>query len=339
MPTIAGLVTASGDYDTNNADFDILKNAIVAAGLTAALDDTAADLTVFAPTDAAFISLATSLGFDGTDEAEAFASLVDALTLLSGGGDPIPLLTDILKYHVLPESLTEAELLGLTSVDTLLGTDIGINGATLQDADPDVANPELVTADIAADNGIVYAIDGVLLPVDLLQSNGANDVDFLIGDDGRDVIATGRDNDYISGMGGRDQLVAGSGDDVVLGGAGNDFVFGGKGNDMLNGDDGRDKIFAGRGDDTINGSADFDVLRGFKGNDVFVFEAGNDVDVILDFRNGVDQIDISSFGVTSIDDLEMTSTRSRTTIDFGDDELVILKLRHQQLDASDFIFA
>ncbi len=339
MATIAGLVTASGDYDTNNADFDILKNAVIAAGLTAALDDTAADLTVFAPTDAAFISLATSLGFDGSDEADAFAYLVDALTLLSGGGDPIPLLADILRYHVLPQSLTAAELGGVTSVETLLGTDIGIDGTSLQDADPDVDDPQLVTTDIAADNGIIHAIDGVLLPLDLLQSNGANDVDLRIGDDGRDVIATGRDNDFISGKGGSDQLVAGGGDDVVLAGAGNDFVFGGKGNDVLNGDDGRDKIFAGRGDDTINGGADFDVVRGFKGNDVFVFEAGNDTDVILDFRRGVDQIDVSSFGVTSIDDLELTSTRSRTTIDFGDDELVILRLRHQQLDASDFIFA
>ena len=69
-PTITDIVVASGGvFDKNRNDFDILLNAVLAAGLEGALADPKADLTVFAPTDKAFIRLARDLGL-GAHQAE-----------------------------------------------------------------------------------------------------------------------------------------------------------------------------------------------------------------------------------------------------------------------------
>jgi uncharacterized surface protein with fasciclin (FAS1) repeats len=169
-PTIAGAVVASGgEFDQDVGDFDILLNAVITADLVAALDDPAADLTVFAPTDAAFIRLAREFGYAGNDEAGAFGAIVDTLTAL-GSGDPIPVLTDILLYHVSPEAKSLEEVLHTPIVDTLL------DGATLmpiwnrlQDNDPDLQDGAFLrfATDIQASNGVVHAINHVLIPVDV----------------------------------------------------------------------------------------------------------------------------------------------------------------------------
>ena len=104
LPTIAGIVSQSGnEFDSNNQDFDILLEALETADLVGAVNDVNADLTVFAPTDAAFIELAQDFGYQGTDEGEAFSTIANSLTEL-GEGDPVPLLRDILLYHVSPEA-------------------------------------------------------------------------------------------------------------------------------------------------------------------------------------------------------------------------------------------
>lgn len=80
MPTL--LETAQ-----SNDSFDILVSAIgyvdteLTAGLATALGDTEADLTVFAPTDAAFGQLAANTGFlgDVTDEAAVTTYLTNTL--------------------------------------------------------------------------------------------------------------------------------------------------------------------------------------------------------------------------------------------------------------------
>lgn len=271
--TITGIVAASGDgFDTNGADFDILLAAVQTAGLGATLDDADADFTAFAPTDDAFVGLATALGFDGTDEAGAWTYLVDALTLL-GGGDPIPLLTEVLTYHVAGESLQLSQVAAAGAVTTLQGGTITVDGTSLVDADPDVPNPGLVATDIQAANGVVHVIDGVLLPADVLASDGAGDVDFIVGTDGRDVAVTGKDADLVSGLGGRDTIILGKGDDTGLGGAGSDLIKGGKGDDLLSGGADTDFMHGGRGDDAMEGGDGSDFMRGNRGADTI---SGND---------------------------------------------------------------
>ncbi|MEM9004572.1 MAG: fasciclin domain-containing protein, partial [Cyanobacteria bacterium P01_F01_bin.86] len=168
--TIAGTVAQSGGgFDENNQDFDILLTALQTADLVAALDDPEADFMVFAPTDAAFVRLAQDFGFTGTDEAGAFDAIVNALTDL-GNGDPVPLLTDILLYHVSAGSRDQSSLQADREIETLLaGANFTIEGAQLIDNEPDLADPNFVEslADVPAANGIIQGIDRVLIPLDI----------------------------------------------------------------------------------------------------------------------------------------------------------------------------
>ena len=219
--------------------------------------------------------------------------------MLSGGQSPVPLLTSVLLYHVAPESLQASQVLGAGSIETLLGVDLGVVGTKLVDRDPDVQNPSLIATDTQAANGVVHVIDGVLLPVNLLKSNGANDVDFIIANNNANLIFTGLDNDFVDGIGGGDIIHAGSGNDVILGGTGGDRIFGDSGNDLLRGDAGADIILGSAGNDIITGGAGSDTLGGGSGADVFVFEIGSQRDIVIDFRNGQDRIDLTDQSYTS----------------------------------------
>jgi uncharacterized surface protein with fasciclin (FAS1) repeats len=338
--TITEIVAASGEFDTNGDDFDILLQAVLAADLDGALSDVAADLTVFAPTDTAFLNLAEALGFTGTGEEAAFDYVVDALTLLSAGASPIPLLSDILTYHVSPESLQASQIAAAGTVDTVLGPDLGVNGTRLVDAEPDFANPRLIQTDIQASNGVVHVINGVLIPVDLLQSDGANDVDFIIGNGRANVIATGADADFISGKNGDDDLAGGRGNDVILGGGGSDTITGGQNNDTLLGNAQDDVIFGGAGRDVITGGAGDDEMTGGGGADVFVFAAGEERDVIIDFLEGTDKIDLTSFAGLEFDDVTIADgAGDRVLVSFGANVIVLRGENTTDLAESDFIFA
>ncbi len=350
LPSLTEIVAASGgEFDTDSTDFDLLLNAVQAAGLAGALDDPEADLTVFAPDDAAFVGLAQALGFDGTDEGAAFAHIVEALTLLSGGGDPIPLLTDILLYHVAPTSLDSTEVLSSTSIPTLLGTPLGVDGASLVDQEPDVPNPMLIATDIPASNGIAHVLDGVLLPADLLQSDGSNDVDFEIGSAANETFRTGRDADFVSGLGGRDNIWLGRGDDVGLGGGGNDIIRGNGGNDTLDGGDGNDALNGGWGDDLIKGGAGRDLLIGGKGDDtlegglgadVFFFRSSSEDDTIKDFTVGEDLIRLRGFGHDDFDDIQdvIMETEGGALIDLGAVTITLEGVNPNELTEDDFLF-
>jgi serralysin len=135
-------------------------------------------------------------------------------------------------------------------------------------------------------------------------------------DDGNDTINAGGGNDYVNGNAGNDvidgeagndRLYGGAGDDTIDGGEGWDYLQGNKGNDVLDGEAGNDTVRGGQGDDTVTGGEGWDVLYGDAGNDVFVFrgdDASNDnigntkadfpdlTDVIMDFTQGQDQIDL-----------------------------------------------
>lgn len=140
-------------------------SALVAAATKAGLVPTLSNpgtLTVFAPTNAAFNTLATRLGF-----ADATA-MVNAL--------PAPVLASILSYHVLPVRQTAAELAaGATSRATLYSfggspATLGIaaaSGVTITDAV--LTSATVATANVPASNGVVHVIDKVLVPPGVLN--------------------------------------------------------------------------------------------------------------------------------------------------------------------------
>lgn len=344
---VVELSGAPGTTDNNGADFDLLRDAVLAADLAGPLSDPAASLTVFAPNDAAFIGLAQTLGYGGSDEGGSLGYIVDALTLL-GGGDPIPLLQEVLTYHVTPGEFFLADVSGLgdgAKIPTLQGGELTLDltAPGLGDLDPALPDPNLIGFDVDVSNGVVHILDSVLLPLAVSAILSQPGTDFKIGDNGGEYFATGRGNDFIDGNGGRDIIKAGSGNDVAIGGSGNDWIAGQRGNDTLLGESGRDKIFGGGGHDVIEGGTGNDWMAGGWGRDTFVFKEGDGHDKIVDFRNGRDKIDLSGYeGIDDFSDISGDIERGwfGTKIELDDgDSIYLLGVRKSQIDSSDFIFA
>ena len=128
------------DVVANSADHAILKVAIDTCGLDGYLSG-AGPFTLFAPTDAAFLALPS-----GT---------ITALL------NDLPLLTDILKHHVVGDSVMSGMLSNNQIVTTLLGTDVTV---TINSMGVFIDNAMVTVADIIADNGVVHVIDAVLIP-------------------------------------------------------------------------------------------------------------------------------------------------------------------------------
>jgi transforming growth factor-beta-induced protein len=124
-----------------------LEAALIQQGLATALQNPAATLTVFAPDDAAFTSLATALGTDITG-------------LLA-----LPNLTDILLYHVLGSTVPASGVTNgaivqpLSPTNTLKLTATGSGNVFVNQA-------QVSTADLTATNGVVHVLNKVLLPIE-----------------------------------------------------------------------------------------------------------------------------------------------------------------------------
>jgi len=138
--------------------FSALVAAASKAGLTATLSAPNANLTVFAPTDAAFATLAGQLGFASA------SAMVDAL--------PANALANILTYHVLPSRKSAADLAaGGTSLPTAYTygssaatLDLVSNSGGLSLGDAVLTTAKVTTADVPASNGVIHVIDKVILP-------------------------------------------------------------------------------------------------------------------------------------------------------------------------------
>ncbi len=152
--TLAQVATAGG--------FTALVAAADKAGLVPALSSSSSSLTVFAPTDAAFTSLATSLGFA---DAGAMVAALDGPTLAS-----------ILQYHVLPTRKVAADLVaGGPTQDTLYTFDGAAATLALDTTsgvkitDEVLTQATVTTANVPASNGVIHVIDKVLVPPGVLN--------------------------------------------------------------------------------------------------------------------------------------------------------------------------
>ncbi len=146
-----------------SSNFELLTQAVATAGLTDVLDGDG-DFTVFAPNDAAFVALAQDLGYDGSDEAGAFSAIVAALTEL-GGGDPLPTLDAILRYHLLGTAQMADEITAATTLTTLQGATITVNGTTLVDNAPALTDAIIIGQDTVVCNGVLHFVSRVMLPI------------------------------------------------------------------------------------------------------------------------------------------------------------------------------
>ncbi|MCP5072221.1 MAG: calcium-binding protein [Rhodobacteraceae bacterium] len=167
---------------------------------------------------------------------------------------------------------------------------------------------------------------------DVLKGKGGNDT--LFGGSNRDDIKGGAGDDNVDGGAANDTVYGNAGDDVVTGGGGLDLLYGGAGNDDLSGGNGNDTIHAGAGDDTLNGGS---------GADEFVLTQGAGNNVITDFTNGSDGIDLSAFALSGYSAVSAAATEGAAgvLIDLtalgGAGSVLIEGFTLAQMDASDFI--
>jgi len=134
--TIVEVAAGAGSFAT-------LVAAVEAAGLVDTLNS-AGPFTVFAPTDDAFAALPEGV--------------LDALLL----PENVEALVKILTYHVVASKVMAADVSDGV-VQTVEGQNVTLstaNGVTVNGAN-------VVTADVDASNGVIHAIDAVILPPDV----------------------------------------------------------------------------------------------------------------------------------------------------------------------------
>ncbi len=129
-----------------NPEFSTLLAAVQASGLTETLSGQG-PFTVFAPTDAAF--------------AELPAGTLDTL-LQPANQDQ---LAALLTYHVVPAEVMAANVQAgqVTTVNTAPFT-VALDGGNVAISDGQGNQANVIKTDIDASNGVIHAIDAVLLP-------------------------------------------------------------------------------------------------------------------------------------------------------------------------------
>lgn len=144
---LAGCATGMGgdtivDVASGNDNFSTLVAAVTAADLAGVLSGPG-PFTVFAPTNDAFAALP--------------AGTVDSL-LLPENKDK---LISVLTYHVVPGRYPASSLVGKRgSLTTVQGGSLHVNGTD----GVKVNKATVIMPDVEASNGVIHAIDKVLLP-------------------------------------------------------------------------------------------------------------------------------------------------------------------------------
>jgi uncharacterized surface protein with fasciclin (FAS1) repeats len=139
---VAIAVNSSGDFA---GSFDTLIAAVLAADEAVLKRLTAKrQSTVFAPTDDAFAALGLTPANIGTLDQDV--------------------LTQILLYHVVNGRRDSNDVIGSTQLRTLQGTFLRQSTGILTD---NLGRPAtIIVTDVPASNGIIHAIDAVVLPFD-----------------------------------------------------------------------------------------------------------------------------------------------------------------------------
>jgi len=132
QPDIVDTAVGAGSFNT-------LVAAVKAAGLVNTLKGNG-PFTVFAPTDAAFAKI----------PAEALNALLANKQALR----------KVLLYHVVSGRVTANDVVKLSSAPTAQGSSVMINALN----GVRINNSNVIQADIMTSNGIIHAIDTVLMP-------------------------------------------------------------------------------------------------------------------------------------------------------------------------------
>jgi uncharacterized surface protein with fasciclin (FAS1) repeats len=136
------IVEAAVAVNAQSGEFDHLIAAVARAGLVDTLSANR-QLTVFAPTDAAFEELFTALGVSGVSEI------------------PVGTLRAVLLNHVVPGERMSGDVLSAARIRTI---GKGFLRPSVHDGSAWIDDARIVLPDVDVSNGVIHVIDKVLLP-------------------------------------------------------------------------------------------------------------------------------------------------------------------------------
>ena len=134
-----------GEVLARDGNFSVFVRALDTAGLGGTLAGPG-PYTVFAPTDEAFSRVPET----------AMEELFD---------DPEVILAETLLYHMAPGRYTAAGIAANDTVPTVQGSPIAVDSVG---GEVTVNGAELLRTDIPAANGVIHAIDAVMIPPDVI---------------------------------------------------------------------------------------------------------------------------------------------------------------------------
>ncbi|CAM9137062.1 unnamed protein product [Discosporangium mesarthrocarpum] len=145
---VGNLVTTLVAVNAEGGEAEGLLGTFLSALSASGLDSLLAGLgpyTVFAPTDSAF--------------SKAGLTVSDIAAL------PATRLESLIQYHLVKASLGVESLDGVDEIFTLNGQTLRVSGSSLVDAEG--GKSKIVVEDMLASNGVIHAVNAVLLPFDL----------------------------------------------------------------------------------------------------------------------------------------------------------------------------
>ncbi|WP_425072708.1 calcium-binding protein [Sagittula sp. S175] len=220
----------------------------------------------------------------------------------------VALTASIIEDFVIGEDMIGFLDLGVTDVNFDEHVSQVVNNGNLEiyidsDGADSVDSPELVATLIGIDETLVMEDSFVL------ANPGAAD------NPGNDTTSPGL-NDVI-GTAASETLYGTLGDDSIVGLGGNDILYGLAGDDVLDGGTGLDRLYGGLGADT------------------FVFGDGTVMDIVYDFEDGTDMIQLDGL---LFEDAVITAYRTTgTQIAIGDDRFILRDVDVSLIDVNDFI--
>ena len=366
-------------YDGDSRALINLNDATLTRNLDPRTDADLLSVLAEVQASAAFATLSRQVQLELTDQGRTaggfFSQILDANGIALDGGFTIAN-GDRSGVNASIENATGGSgddlIIGNEQANKLIGN--GGNDSLFGGAGSDTLFGGAGTDTLKGGSGHDYLFGGT--GNDTVIGDGGNDG--LLGGFGNDTLrgATGSDvlygesgNDGLFGGADRDILYGGLGNDVLSGGSGDDILYGGTGTDTLRGDLGADSLIGGSGNDTLFGGRHADRLDGGTGNDVLFGDAGSGLfrtfaadtfvyrdanygfDVVRDFDNGADRIDLTDFEFDDFasDVLPLASQvfyspgiglpfRQALKLDFGDGDILLLdNFAYSSFDASDVI--
>ncbi len=121
-----------------------------------------------------------------------------------------------------------------------------------------------------------------------------------------------------------------------------DRLLGDNAANSLRGRAGNDTLEGRAGDDILDGGPGADLLKGGRGTDTFVFRFDDGNDIISDFTDGQDRIDLSEFELSGFAALDISTSPAGVMIDLsaeGGGTILLENFDMSDLDAGDFLFA